>query len=163
MNRYETMNKLFKTTIKNLAGWAIALSLPLGIAPGISEEQFGGTNQCAIRMHSLQNSLRSYTESPAPLNLLSLENVYPNIDFPSGAMLLAVFTVDGDSIGSDLEAIIDDFLDTCVGIHAVEFRGNRSGFQAIYGWVDGEKRWFECVEAGLNRSPLKWGQQICGL
>jgi hypothetical protein len=152
------MNKLLPKTITSITG-AIALSLPLGISPAMTQT---GTNQCVMEMHQLQQSLETETGNSAPLNLFAVEEFYPNSEFPSPGLLLAVFTIEGDSMEAPLENF-NDFLDTCKGIQAVEIRGNRTGFSATYGWVNGEKRWFDCVEAGLNLPPIEWGQQICGL
>lgn len=153
------MKKLLQTTITSITG-TIALSLPWGMSPAMSQT---GANQCVMQMYQLQQHLETETGNSAPLNLFAVEEFYPDSQFPSPGLLLAAFTIEGDSIEFPLEEMFNNFLDNCKGIHAVEIRGNRTGFSATYGWVNKEKRWFDCVEAGLNLPPLEWGQQICGL
>ena len=159
LSAQEPMNKLLQTTITSITG-AIALWLPLGISPAMSQT---GANQCVMQMHQLQHHLENESGNSAPLNLFAVEEFYPDSQFPAPGLLLAAFTIEGDSIEAPLEEMLDNFLDNCAGIHAVQFRGNRTGFSATYGWVNGETCWFDCVEAGLNLRPLEWGQQICGL
>jgi len=69
-----------------------------------------------------------------------------------------------DNDKNKLAATADQVLAQCSDdIGAIRFSQAMSGYHLIYGPVNGQNQWFECVMPGRNSPPLQWGQQSCGL
>ncbi|QQE64646.1 SH3 domain-containing protein [Leptolyngbya sp. BL0902] len=53
-------------------------------------------------------------------------------------------------------------IQNCQTVSAVRFASNNSGWQDVYGLINGQVVGFTCVDTDLNRA-LRWGEYYCGL
>ena len=56
----------------------------------------------------------------------------------------------------------DRLIQHCGSVSAVRYGSNASGWQDIYGLINGQVTGFTCVDMGLSRD-LRWGEYYCGL
>lgn len=53
-------------------------------------------------------------------------------------------------------------IQSCQTVSAVRFSSNNSGWQDVYGLINGQVAGFTCVDIDLHRA-LRWGEYYCGL
>lgn len=72
-----------------------------------------------------------------------------------------------DNEKNKLATAADQVLTQCSDdVRVIRFSQDMSGYHLMYGPVNGQNQWFECVLPGNPRQPsppLQWGQQFCGL